>query len=193
MVFNPRTDVILEVLNAADPSRASAAAQRLSSLAASSGAGADFSADLNRAAEPMTASPALDANATAARAIPQAPAGSERLNKAKTQFEAMMLEPLIGEMFPKDATQVFGQGTAGDMWKTMLAEQVSMQVARSGALGLAKRLLATHEFAPHGGGLRQGETKLGTDAAQMSENVLSAPASADFDNGAILFAGRRRL
>ena len=50
MAFNPRTDVVLEVLSAADPSRASLAAQRLKALAGSNASAADFAADLDRAA-----------------------------------------------------------------------------------------------------------------------------------------------
>ena len=49
MAFNPRTDVVLEVLSAADPSRASLAAQRLKALAGSNASAADFAADLDRA------------------------------------------------------------------------------------------------------------------------------------------------
>ena len=58
MAFNPRTDVVMEVLNAADPSRASLAAQRLSALADSNAAGADFSADLERASNSHRRDPA---------------------------------------------------------------------------------------------------------------------------------------
>ena len=71
------------------------------------------------------------------------------------------------------------------MWRSMLAEQVSMQIAKSGKLGLARRLFATHELGARGGAAHPGE------AAQMSANILSAPAGAELD-GAVLFAGRKR-
>ena len=48
MAFSPRTDVILEVASAADPSRATLAAQRLSALAGSNATPADFVSSLNR-------------------------------------------------------------------------------------------------------------------------------------------------
>ena len=149
MAFNPRTDVVMEVLSAADPSRASLAAQRLSALAGSNAPGADFSADLERAASSATAIPAPLANAADARSrLAEVPGGPDKLGQAKTQFEAMMLSSFVGELLPKDASAVFGQGTAGDMWRSMLAEQVSLQIAKSGKLGLARRLFATHELAP---------------------------------------------
>jgi len=96
-------------------------------------------------------------------------------------------------MLPKDSSNVFGQGTAGDMWRSMLAEQVAQQIAKSGALGLAKRLFATHELQPRDWSAHPGEaSKAASDAAQMSANILSAPVAAEFDNGAVLFAGRKR-
>ena len=62
-----------------------------------------------------------------------------------------MLNSFVSELLPKDTGEVFGQGMAGDMWRSMLAEQVSTQIAKSGKLGLARRLFATHEVAPQSG------------------------------------------
>ena len=122
------------------------------------------------------------------------PSGPDKVNQAKTQFEAMMLNSFVGEMLPKDASDVFGQGYAGEMWRSMLSEQISRQIAKSGTLGLGKRLFATHELAPRDRPSHPGETaQAATDAAQMSANILSAPAgAADVANGAVLFAGRKR-
>jgi Rod binding domain-containing protein len=192
MSFNPRTDVVMEVLNSADPSRASLAAERLSDLADSNAPGTDFSAELERASNPAAAIPL--ANAADARSrLSDPPGGPDNLGRAKTQFEAMMLSSFVGELLPKDASNVFGQGTAGDMWRSMLAEQVSLQIAKSGKLGLARRLSATHEIAARGRTTQPGETaKAASDAAQMSANILSAPARAELGDGAVMFAGRNR-
>jgi peptidoglycan hydrolase FlgJ len=194
MVFNPRTDVVMEVLSAADPSRASLAAQRLSALAGSNPPGPDFSADLERASSSPTAIPAPLANAADARSrLGEIAGGSNKLGQAKTQFEAMMLSSFVGELLPKDASSVFGEGTAGDMWRSMLAEQVSLEIAKSGKLGLARSLFATHELAPRERSTVPGEAaKAAGEAAQMSANILSAPVGAAIDDGAVMFAGRRR-
>ena len=53
-----------------------------------------------------------------------------------------MLTEFIGEMLPKDAQSAFGQGYAGDMWRSMLAERVADQIAASGRLGVASHLFA---------------------------------------------------
>ena len=92
MAFNPSTDVVQDVLNAADPSRASVATQRLNALASSNAPEADFSADLDRVASSAPAIPAPLASAADARSrLAEMPNGSDKLNQAKTQFEAMML------------------------------------------------------------------------------------------------------
>jgi peptidoglycan hydrolase FlgJ len=192
MAFSPKTDVILEVASAADPSRASLAAQRLSAIAGSNATPADFVASLDRAAGAASAMPAPLPNAADARSrLAEASNGPDKLGKARTQFEAMMLNSFVSEMLPKDTGEVFGQGMAGDMWRSMLADQVSTQIAKSGKLGLARRLFATHEVPLHSA--RIGEAaKSGQPAAQMSANILSAPVAADPENGAILFAGRKQ-
>ncbi len=103
-----------------------------------------------------------------------------------------MLNSFVGELLPKDTGEVFGQGTAGDMWRSMLAEQVSTQIAKSGKLGLARRLFATHEIGSHSEGLGEAAKTVGASAAQMSANILSSPAAGEPDNGAVLFAGSKR-
>ena len=193
MAFNPRTDVVLEVASAADPSRATLAAQRLNALAAPNAPTADFAADVGRAEAAGSAASAPLANAAGARSrLAEAPGGPDKLRQAKTQFEAMMLNSFVGELLPKDSGEVFGQGMAGDMWRSMLAEQVSMQIAKSGKLGLARRLFANHEVAMRSERIGEAAKAVGESAAQMSANILSAPAAADPENGAVLFAGRRR-
>jgi flagellar protein FlgJ len=187
MSFNPRSDVVLEVLNAADPARARLAAERLEALGAGASAPVgDFAADLDRAAQasaaPIPSAGLADARQAFAAAAPDGAA------RAKVEFETMLVNSFVGEMLPKDAGSVFGEGTAGDMWRSMLSEQISRQIARSGALGLSRRLFATHPVLPKGASSRVGEAAA---AAQMSPNVLSAPSAAEIANGAVLFPGRK--
>jgi peptidoglycan hydrolase FlgJ len=193
MAFNPRTDVVLEVLSAADPSRANLAAQRLNALSRPNAPATDFAANLDWAAGAASAMTSPVANAADARSrLAEAQGGPDKLGQVKTQFEAMMLNSFVGEMLPKDTGEVFGQGMASNMWRSMLAEQVSMQIAKSGKLGLARRLLATHEFAPRSPRVGEAAATAGGSTTQMSANILSAPAAAELDNSAVLFAGRKR-
>jgi flagellar protein FlgJ len=190
MAFNPRSDVILEVLNAADPARASLATERLSALAGSNAPAGDFAADLDKAAAsaPQTALPA-EGLADARSRLAALADGPDKAARAKVEFEATLINSFIGELLPKNAGSVFGEGSAGDMWRSMLSEQMSRQIAKSGALGLSRRLFATHDLVPSRHGA--APTVAGA-AAEMSANILSAPSAATFDNGAVLFAGRKR-
>ena len=132
----PATDLVMEVARAADPARAQAVVERLNALARDGAASPqDFSTALNAVAS-APSPPAL------ASAPPPPP--PSRARKAETQFESVMLSQFIGEMLPKDTPSAFGQGYAGDMWRSMLAERVADQIAASGRLGLAARLFAHH-------------------------------------------------
>jgi peptidoglycan hydrolase FlgJ len=192
MAFSPKTDVILEVASAADPSRASLAAQRLNAIAGSNATPADFVSSLNQAAGVANAPPSLPGGADARSRLAEAASGPEKLGKAKTQFEAMMLNSFVSELLPKDTGEVFGQGMAGDMWRSMLAEQVSTQIAKSGKLGFARRLFATHDVGLHPGRVGEAAKTVGESAAQMSANILSAPTGAEPEKGAVLFPGRKQ-
>ena len=189
MAFSPKTDIILEVASAADPSRASLAAQRLNAIAGSNATPADFVSSLNQVAGVASGPPSsLLGGADARSRLAEAASGPEKLGKEKTQFEAMMLNSFVSELLPKDTGEVFGQGMAGDMWRSMLAEQVSTQIAKSGKLGLARRLFATHEVGLYPGRVGEAAKTVGESVAQMSANILSAPAAADPEKGAVLFA-----
>lgn len=56
------------------------------------------------------------------------------------QLEAFILQSFIQSMLPKNAKTVFGKGTAGEIWRSMLAEKLATELAQSGQVGLAKQL-----------------------------------------------------
>jgi len=122
MAFNPHSDVILEVLNAADLDKAAASA-------------------------PQASVPA-EGLANARSRLAALADGPDKATRAKVEFEATLINSFIGELLPKDAGSVFGAGSTGDMWRSMLSEQISQQIAKSGALGLSRRLFATHDLVP---------------------------------------------
>jgi peptidoglycan hydrolase FlgJ len=194
MAIDSTQDVVLEVLKAADPARAAAAVQRLNALGSASGAEASsFSDALAQTARPMAADIAGLANARSALAN-AADAASSKTAKAEVDFEAVLLNNFVSEMLPKESTATFGQGMAGDMWKSMLADQVSRQIAKSGALGIARRLFAAHpldasEQLEHASRLDAVDPH---NTAQMSANAVSLPAGSAPSNGSFLFSGQKR-
>jgi Rod binding domain-containing protein len=88
------TDLVLGVMQAAQPKRAAAAAARL-------------------------AAPAHDVN---------------------QKFEAVMLRRMVEEMLPKGSSSLYGEGTAGDIWRSLQADLMSQEMAKGGGVGLAKLL-----------------------------------------------------
>jgi peptidoglycan hydrolase FlgJ len=120
---------------------------------------------------------------------------SDKARQAQVQFEAVLLNSFVGEMLPKDAPAAYGQGLAGDMWRSMLADQVSRKIASSGSLGIGQRLFATHPMTASSSLGHAGRpSQVGAaPPAQMSANALSASSSADIADGAFLFSGAKRI
>lgn len=188
MAIDPSTDIVLDVIKAADPQRAAASAQRLYALAnAQAPAPADFASALDQSAPTPAPNRALGLNAANARSrlASAAPAATSQSARAATEFEALLLNGFVSEMLPKQSSAVFGQGLSGDMWKSMLADQVSRQIAKSGALGIGKRLFANHPLTGHREHARAASVAAAgsAPAAQMSVHALSSPG--DLPPGAI--------
>jgi peptidoglycan hydrolase FlgJ len=118
------TDIVLDVVRAADPIEASAAKQRLAAMAGGESAGTSF------------------ASALGAGAVGRA--GSDNSAEAFEKFEAFVLQTFLEAMLPDDAGSVYGDGFAGDMWKSMMAEQLAAQMARAGGIGIADRVLGDY-------------------------------------------------
>lgn len=55
---------------------------------------------------------------------------------AKQQFEAFFLQSMLGHMMPDERNAMFGTGSAGRMWRSLLVEQIAAQIAQSGRLEL---------------------------------------------------------
>ena len=197
MPIDPPSDVVLEVVNAADPARAAAAAQRLNALAGAAAAQTgDFAQTLAQTAPSASAATAPIAGAADARSrlADAAFAASDKAAKAQVDFEAVLLNGFVNEMLPKDASATFGQGLAGDMWKSMLADQVSRQIAKSGTLGIAKRLFEAHPLSAAASLERASRLDVADahNVAQMSANALSLPSGVAHADGAFLFADHKR-
>ena len=156
MIVTATPDLVLDVLEAADPLAQRAAAARLESLRSSA---ADFAAAMD-----ATAGKTVKAAADQAAAVP-AELQSGLVNGAPVQvikktgaddvyrkFEAFILQSFVETMLPKESEELFGKGTAGSVWKSMLAEQLGSQLAKGKGIGIARQLAAAHPAqleAPH--------------------------------------------
>lgn len=159
MAISPPSDVVLGVALAADPQQYKTAAERLRRLALDGGkpleALANWDATL-RAAEKGSAKEAKIAapQGPVAHALPPKTVAARpgNANDAFDQLEAFVLQSFIQTMLPKQASNVFGKGLAGDVWKSMMAEKLGAEIARSGKVGIARQLAGAQALALAGRG-----------------------------------------
>ena len=168
MAITPPSDIVLDVARAADPERYRAAVERLTNLRAASAATDTTppTVGLERPATSSTSTAPLARIANEGGAGPGAPIRDRRRLDAFGQFEAFVLQSFVQSMLPKNATNVYGRGTAGEVWRSMLAEKIGEELARSGQVGIAQRLAAS------------GGRQSGAEPAAAAE----APASATIAN-----------
>lgn len=156
--ISPPSDIVLGVANAADPEKYRAAVAQLQRLR--DGVAAAAVTDSATTAQ-FTVPPVADTKAESGAAPKSAPAASgpaalgasvDSSNSAQTgapdrelnaykQLEAFLMRTFIETMLPKDATSVYGTGTAGDIWRSMLAEHTANEVTKASALGIAESLM----------------------------------------------------
>lgn len=145
MSIFPATDLVTEVAQAADPTRRNAAVARLSDLSAVPPASVDGFADL--IAENRKAGQAARPSVAVLPMAPNGPVSSSlnvRPGEATQKFEAFIIQSCLETILPKSEGGFFGRGAAGDVWRSMVAEQIGDQIAKSGGLGLRK--LLDHEM-----------------------------------------------
>ncbi len=130
MAITPPSDLILEVSKAADPVGLREATSRLRSIAAG-GSGDGFALAFKGASSRVSP----DGNGF--RAAGSTALGGSAARSPGEKFEAMILTQFVETMLPDDAEMVFGKGASGEIWKSMLAEQVATQLAASGGVGIA--------------------------------------------------------
>jgi peptidoglycan hydrolase FlgJ len=196
MAIQPPSDIILDVARNADSSREAAAIRRLEGLAAAGDAsGGNFTSTLDRlnATRPPSGQALGVAPAVRAQYSKASVKSVDRSAQVAQDFEASLLGPMINEMMPKEASAVYGQGVAGDVWKSMLAEQIAHHLAKSGTLGLARRLFSTHPIENLHGHLSShtSAAEAAQRAAQASSQPLSLPTGADPSVGGNLAGSRR--
>ncbi len=119
------TDIVGDVVNAADPGKLKTSIAKLG--------GTPDPAGVDMASLVVNAN---DSGATKA-ANPR--------EKAYEQFEASVLRNFVEGMLPKSAANVYGEGTAGNVWRSMQADFMSQELAKSGGIGIAATLARLDE------------------------------------------------
>lgn len=121
---------------------------------------------------------AAQASATRASAVALAnqPGNARAVPETFRKFEGMVLQTFIQTMLPQESEAVYGQGLAGDMWKSFLAKEIADQMARSGGIGIADRVLGDHYLSGEKtvpvSGLPGGAEKTGLAEQQLLSTAL---------------------
>jgi flagellar protein FlgJ len=144
LAISPPSDIVLDVARAADPARYRAAVERLTQMSglasgALDAAGAAYEGISDALAPVLQGLPDFRGKLSG---LPEAstPAVPESYRK----FEAFVLQSFVQTMLPENATHVFGEGNAGAVWKSFLAEQIANEIAAAGGVGIAEQIAAVH-------------------------------------------------
>ncbi len=136
MSITPPSDIVMDVARAADPARYQEAAAKLSQPgdpAAFASAAAEAARDAGYSLHmPIDARGAL----TSLKNDTTLKGGADPYRK----FEGQVLAQFIETMLPDKSEAVYGKGNTGNLWKSMLADQIGQQIAKSGGIGIARML-----------------------------------------------------
>jgi peptidoglycan hydrolase FlgJ len=135
--INPVSDIVLDVARSADPFKSRVAAEKLSrGNVKRQAASSDFSHLLvSTSTMPQISGNSLGEHGTESSNIkPQ----NARV-KAYKGLEQLVLKNLLENMLPKESGTFFGTGTAGDIWRSFLADQLATQVGKTVNLGLDRQ------------------------------------------------------
>lgn len=88
------------------------------------------------------------------------------------KFEGFVLRSFVESMLPSDNSSFFGTGTAGKIWKSMLAERIGDEMAGAGGIGIADMI------AKHGPKAAAVEGAV-NDMAKEEKLAASAAAAAE--------------
>jgi flagellar protein FlgJ len=144
VAIRPPSDIVLDVAKAADPMRLQAAAAKLARTAAV--AGETSFADLMQGAADGPGTESLPDMGLGLGDLRSKLAGVKSsitgMPQAHQALEAYVLQTFVSSLLPK-SDNVFGRGTAGEVWKSMLAEQIATKMAKAGGIGITRVLAAS--------------------------------------------------
>lgn len=94
--------------------------------------------------EATSSMPTHDAKAAIKQRKMELTEGAEQAHKVRSveglsaskKFESLVMSQMVAEILPKDESY-FGEGFSGDMWRSMMAEQIADMMVRSSDFGIA--------------------------------------------------------
>jgi len=154
MSISPPSDIVLDVVNAVNPTRYAIAANRLQKLAQARQPVTDvFTKALQDATAPARSQPAKTFHSAEAKIATsnaellvktrraEQSGQNDALKKAHQKLEGVFLQGIIKSMLSTQNDKLFGDGIAGDYWKSFMAEAVANQIAAGKGIGIANSLV----------------------------------------------------
>lgn len=139
MSITPLSDIVLDVARAVDPVRSAAATARLVRLAqAEAGSGPSFE-QFAETTRPTPAEPSIAATPVTSRSARTQPRIDTRADAVKG-LEQLVLQELVDSMLPEQGGTIFGGGSAGDVWRSMLSRQLAAQIGSVVDLGMGQAM-----------------------------------------------------
>ena len=136
MAISPPSDLVLDVVQAASPTDVQAAQEK---LAANRAAFAATSLAENGNGFGSTVDALNSAATQAGLANASTHTGPTKVPQVYRKFEAMVLQNFVKNMLPNSET-LYGKGSAGEIWKGMMAEQMGNTLAKDGGVGIAEKM-----------------------------------------------------
>jgi peptidoglycan hydrolase FlgJ len=152
------SDIVMDVIAAADPARSTAAMSKLAGVPDGSFAGR---VDLAGLREKLNGLPGT--------VQPVSLTADNGRKLAYRDFEASVLKSFFETMLPSSAGGFYGQGTAGNVWRSMSADTLAQEFAKAGGIGIAQQL---------DGGKDKDSTAVGTIAPATQWPYFNQPSIA---------------
>ncbi|MEF2550832.1 rod-binding protein [Aurantimonas sp. A2-1-M11] len=92
-----------------------------------------------------------DGGSTPSAPIVPLVAHRSRVASPLEQFEGFVLRSFVESMLPSEASSYFGEGTAGEVWRSMMAEEIGNELAKNGGIGIADSIRSREKPAPASG------------------------------------------
>jgi hypothetical protein len=143
--IQPPSDIVLDVAQAADPVKSVAAAQKLLRASSPDGSETAFSNVLENVTAPLDNTAGLKTQLgmmNPRASIKQTGNAEDMRTKAYQGLEALVFQNLFETTLPHDSS--LGSGMAGDVWRSMMAEQLGKQTAKMIDLGLFPKAEGAH-------------------------------------------------
>lgn len=165
MAISPPSDLVLDVVRAADPASVQEAQAKLKSNRAS------FEAtSLAEAGNGFNSAVGILNRDNASRASASDGASSKAIPETYRKFEAMVLQNFVKSMLPAESEEIYGKGTAGEMWRSMMADEMGQVISKRGGIGIAKSLMRNEAVNEASGDIASsGDIARGASTAMVQE------------------------